>query len=227
MILTTPLAAARAHAQTDSNGLTNSNGIIFANEALVDFHRQLVKAGVDASQLQEAYRDMTANIGTYLYPTDMLFLKAIEVDYTGTGGDSYKRADQVDISNLPNGSFSWLRENGSTSYPQFDDHGDWYEIFPTPVADATSGIRIFYFLKPNLYTSVSDTVAYPENADENILGFRIAANYKRSLESFDAALVLDAEYNKRVKDYIATLSRGAQQPLQASQPNYYNAGWNL
>ena len=84
------LSFSRAQTQTDSNGLTDTNGIIFANEALVDFHRRLVDHSVDASQLQESYMTATAatsgNGSTFLYPTDMLFLKSIEVDYAGGGG---------------------------------------------------------------------------------------------------------------------------------------------
>src|SRR3990167_3618692 len=94
------LSFSRAQAQTDSNGLTDANGIIFANEALVDFHRRLIDKGVDASQLQEAYTSGTADQGTYLYPTDMLFLKAIEVNFASTDAEGYITAEQVDVSNL-------------------------------------------------------------------------------------------------------------------------------
>src|SRR6185436_14645085 len=104
MTLSTVLAFARAQALTDSNGLTDVNGIIFANEALQDFHRRLVASGVDASQLQETYRDGAIGTGTYLYPTDMLFLKAIELNYTNTNPQDYQTATQVDVSNLPLGS---------------------------------------------------------------------------------------------------------------------------
>jgi hypothetical protein len=221
MLLSTVLAFARAQAQTDSNGLTDTNAIIFGNEALSDFHRQLIKAGVDASQLQEAYRDGTANVGTYLYPTDMLFLKAIELNYANTNAQDYKTAEQVDVSNLPSGSFSWLRQNADPMTPQFDDRGDWYEIFPTPTAahNVSQIIRIFYYLKPTQYTSVGDTVAYPENMDEAILGWRIAANYLYSLRGANNIVTGDAfnaKYQERVKEYIATLSRGTQQPIQAT-----------
>lgn len=227
MTLSTVLSFARAQAQTDSNGLTDANGIIFANEALNDFHRRLVAAGVDASQLQEAYMDATANQGTYLWPTDMLFNKAIEADYTGNGGDSYITALQVDVSNLPNGSFSWLRANGSTDNPQFDDRGDHFEIFPTPTTGISNFIRIFYYLKPTEYTTTSDTVAYPENMDAAILGWRLAAMYYYSLGKMPEGDAFNTKYDERVNQYIATLSRGTQQPIQASQPNYFDNGFNL
>lgn len=221
MTLSTILSFARAQSQTDSNGLTDANGIIFANEALEDFHRKLVTAGVDASQLQEAYRDATAGTGTYLYPTDMLFLKAIELNYANTNAQDYRTASQVDVSNLPTGSFSWLRQNADPNTPSFDDRGDWYEVFPTPTAahNTSQMIRLFYYLKPTQYATTADTVAYPESLDQSILGWRIAASYLYSLGDANKLAQGDAfnnKYEQRVRDYIATLGRGSQQPIQAT-----------
>jgi hypothetical protein len=226
VVLSDVLSFARTQAQTDSNGLTDATGIILANEALSDFHRRLVNGGIDASQVQESYTSGTVT-GTYLYPTDMLFLKAIELDYSGVGGQNYRTAEQVDVSNLPNGSFSYLRQYADTETPKFDDRGDWFEIFPTPTIAINNLIRIFYFLKPTAYTSVSDTVAYPENMDVAILGWRIAAMFYYSLNKMSEGDAFNMKYDERVRQYISTLSRGVQQPLQASQPNYYAAGWDL
>lgn len=219
MTLSNVLNFSRIQAQTDSNGLTDANGIVFANEALQDFHRRLVNFGVDASQIQEFYQDLKAGVGTYLYPSNMLFLKALELDYTGTGGSNYKTATQVSISNLPGSpvaSFSWYRNNASTKEPLFDDHGDWYEVFPTPTADASQGIRLFGFIKPTEYSSVSDTIAYPESLDSTILGWRIAANYLFSIGDLDKGNAFNTKYDERVQNYVSTLSRGSQQPNQAT-----------
>lgn len=219
---------ARAQAQTDINGLTDTNGIIFANEALVDFHRRLVDKGVDASQLQEAYTDGVANQGTYLYPTDMLFLKAIELNYRGGATENYRTADQVDVSNLAGWqSFSFLRQNGDAMSPQFDDRGDWFEIFPTPTgaSNLTQLIRIFYFLKPTEYSSVSDTVSYPESMDMRILGWRIAASYYYSLNKMVEGDMFNLKYEERVNQYCATLSRGSQQPIEAK--TIQATGWEF
>ena len=209
---------ARTQAQTDSNGLTNANGLIWANEALVDFRRRLIAAGVDASQLQEAYRDATVDIGTYLYPTDMFWLKSIELNYANTTAQDYKTATQVDVSNIPGGkSFGWLRTNAATNAPWFDDRGDWYEIFPTPTSahNTSQLIRIFYYLEPTEYTAVGNTVAYPENLDYRVLGWRIATNYLYSLEKFKQGDAFNLKYEERIRQIISTLSRGSQMPIQA------------
>lgn len=213
----TVLTFARTQSQTDSNGLTDTAGIIYTNEALVDFRRRLQTAGIDAAQLQEAYQDMTAAVGTYLYPTDMAWLKAIEVNYNSQTAADYLTAVQVDVSNLPGqNSFSWLRTNAQTSYPQFNDMGDWFEIFPTPVAGNSQGIRIWYFLEATEYTATSDTIAYPESLDYRILGWRVAASFYKTLNKFEEATFLDKEYMDRVTQLISTLGRGTQQPLTAT-----------
>lgn len=220
--LSTVLAYSRTQAQTDSNGLTDANGIIFANEALLDYHRQLITKGVDASQLQEAYCDGVVPTGgngsTLLYPTDMFFLKTIEVNFTDTSAQNYLLASQVDVSNLPAGvSFSWLRGNANKAAPLFDDRGDWYEIFPSfKSSDNTSqAVRLIYYLKPTEYTSTSDTIAYPVSLDYRILGWRIASNYYYSLGKMDEGDRFNLRYQQRINELTATLSRGSQQPIQA------------
>ena len=161
---------------------------------------------------------MAADVGTYTYPSDMFWLKAIELNYTSAVGQDYITATQVDVSNLPNmTSFGYLRENANANQPHFDDRGDWYEIFPTPDTANSQGIRLFYFLEPTLYTATSDTVAYPESLDDRILAFRMAADYYRMLNKFDEALAFDTQYETRVKDIIATLSRGSQQPITSQE----------
>lgn len=226
--LATVLNFSRIQAQTDSNGLSDASGIVYANEALVDFHRRLVESGVDASQLQESYTDGQDGVGTYAYPTDMLFLKEIELNYQNTEPSGYKTAEQVDVSNLAGwNSVGDLRKNCNVVSPAFDDRGDWFEIFPTPTAanNLDNLIRIFYFLKPTEYTSTSDTIAYPESQDIRILGWRIAAMYYYSLNKMGEGDAFNQKYEERVMQYIKTLSRGAQQPLQA-QPIQLN-GWGF
>ena len=224
---------ARQQCQTDTNGLTNAKLIVFANEALVDFHRRLVKHGVDASQLQETYIPTvtvpaSGNGSTFTYPTDCLALKVVEVNFTDTNVNNYITATQIDVSNLSGqNSFSWLRSYQSTQLPKFDDRGDWYEIFPafTATDNLTNAIRLFYFLKPTLYTAVGDTIAYPESQDNATLGWRIAAMYLYSLGDIEKGDAFNLKYEERVKEYITTLGRGSQQPIQATP--IQSTGWEF
>lgn len=226
--LSTVLSFARAQAQTDSNGLTDANGIIFANSRLVDFHRQLVAHGVDASQIQEAYCSISApasgNGATATYPTDCLALKTIEVNFVDTSANNYIRAEQTDVANIGGqNAFSFLRVNQSSQSPLFDDRGDWYEIFPAQACT----VRLFYYLKPTEFTSTADTISYPESQDYRILGFGIAADYYNSLNKFEEATFFETKYQERVTQYIETLGRGASQPIQAQVLDVGADGWQF
>lgn len=228
------LTFARAQAQTDSNGLTDAKGIIFANSRLADFHRQLVEHGVDASQLQEAYCDAvvptTGNGTTLAYPSDCLALKAIEVNYFNTNAQDYVKAEQVDVSNLSNNnSFSYLRQYADARQPKFDDRGDWYEIFPAFKSgdNLSQAIRLFYYLKPTEYTATSDTIAYPESQDYRVLGFGVCADYLNSMGKFNEAQAFEQKYQARVDQYISTLGRGSSQPIKAEPLTVYDNGWQL
>lgn len=229
------LTFARAQSQSDSNGLTDTNGIVFANSRLVDFHRQLVANGVDASQLQETYVPTvtvpTAGDGsTFTYPSDCLALKTIEVNFTDTTAQNYIRAEQVDVANLSGqNAFSYLRQNASTLRPQFDDRGDWYEIFPafTSGNNLTNAIRLFYYLKPTEYTATSDTIAYPESQDYRIVGWGVCADYYYSLNKFVEGQVFEQKYQGGVDKYISTLGRGSSQAIQAEVLNIGSNGWDF
>ena len=217
---------ARAQSQTDSNGLTDANGIIWANEAELDLHRRLIDHNIDASSTKEAYCDgkVPTNDGdgsTFLYPSDLWLLKAIEVNFSNTDAGGYVRADQCEVSNLPGqNSFSYLRKQCSKLHPKFDDRGDWYEIFPAFGGgdNLSQAIRIFYFAAPTEYTATSDTINYPESMDYRVLGWRVAANYLYSLgvDKIPLADKFITKYEERVKQFISTLGRGAQQPLQTT-----------
>ncbi len=86
---------------------------------------------------------------------------------------------------------------------------------------------MFYYLKPTAYTATTDTVAYPENMDAAILGWRVAANYLYSLgtERIPDGDKFMLRYEDRVRQYISTLGRGTQQPLQANPIKL--SGWEF
>lgn len=224
MILSSVLTFARAQVQTNIDGLTDENGLVYANEANADFHRRLVEKGVDASQLQEASITGVVNTGIYAYPTapaSILALKTIELNYGNTTLADYKVATQIDVANLPSDqSYSFYRVNADTNSPQFDDRGNSFEIFPTPISgnNITNLIRLFYYAQPSVYTAVSNNVSFPENIDATILGWRIGAMYLYSLggENLVKGDLFNAKYEERVKQYISTFARGSQQPIQAT-----------
>lgn len=204
-------------AQTDSLGIGSVLGISLYNDSLQTFHRDLLNRGIDASQTQEAYRDLTTNSpNTYLWPDDMYMLKTIEVNWQDNTAQNYLQALPLDVANIQNVSFSYLRANQNIQAPLFDNRGDQFEIFPTPQASNTQGIRIFYYLTPSDVTDVGQGIQYPLSLDYRAASCKIAALYYKSQNDPEMAMVYDAEYKDRIEKIIKILAPGTQQPIQPS-----------
>lgn len=214
------LTYARQLAQTDSNGISDTLGLAFANDAKQDFVRDLVERNIDAAQTSESYADLTTdNPNTYAWPDDMFALKTIEVDFTGAGGSNFLAAQQYDVSNIQFVSFSYLRVNQPTTIPLFDNRGDTFEIVPVPTAAVTGGLRIFYYLAPSDYSAISETIEYPISLDYRCLSAKMAYLYALSLEkggmaSQGLATDYEADYQRRLKKIIRILAPSSQQPIQ-------------
>ncbi len=207
-----------------NGNISNTEGISFLNDADKDFHLEMIKRGVEASQIQESYRDVTVPASgqgsTFLYPPDMLLLKTLSVNYiappSGTTFQNYVIPTQVDIGNTQqNMSFEFMRINQPIQNPLIDDRGDWFELFPafTTQMNLTQAIRIFYYLNPTPFTAVSDVLPYPENLDYVILAIKLVSIYYSSLTREDESDSFHKKYISRLERLIMTLVKGADKPI--------------
>lgn len=229
--VSTLLSYVEQKTQAGTGNLNGANGISFLNEALLDFRSELIKRGIDAAQTQESYVATVSvptypNTSTFAYPSDMYFLKTIEVNMAGGTQQDYKVAKQVDVSNLPAGtSMDWLRVNQPTSQPLFDDRGDTYEIFPTftGAMNLTNAIKIIYYLTPTTYTATSDALVYPDSLNWYLLARKVAALYYESLNKFQEADIWEKKYRDGLDSIETTLAQGSQQPIQPE--GLHLTGW--
>lgn len=205
---------AQSLAQTDSKGIGSVFGLSLYNDALQIMTRDLINKNIDAAQTREAYADLsTTSPNTYAWPTDMYALKTIEINWSGTSEQDYIQATMIDVSNIQQRSFSWLRVNQSQQEPLFDNRGDTFEIFPTPQVSNAQGIRIFYYLTPTEAEDVGTAIAYPQTLDYRILSAKMAATYYKSQNKADMAAIYDQEYETRMSKVIKILAPGTQQPI--------------
>ena len=201
-------------AQTDANGIGSVLGLALYNDALQTMTRDLVNRGIDAAQTQESYTDLDVDSpNTYAWPSDMFMLKTIEVNFSGQDEQNYIQAQPLDVANIQNKSFSWLRKNQSTSEPLFDNRGDTFEIFPTPITSNSQGIRIFYFLTPTEAPDVGTAINYPQTLDYRALSCLMASRYYKSQENPEMAAVYAQEYLDRISKIISILAPASQQPI--------------
>lgn len=214
--------------QGDAN-ISDADGLKFFNESNIDFHLDLIHSEVDASEIQEAYRDASippAGQGsTFLYPDDMFVLKKITLNYTDTTAQNYVACTDIKTSNtVENTSFEFLRVNQPTDSPLFEDRGDWFEIFPTFDAgdNLTQAMRIFYFLGPTNYTENGQSLVYPESLDPIIQAFKMVQIYYDSIEQDDRADRWEKKYKERFNEkLLPTLSRGESGPINTQ----LSIGW--
>lgn len=201
-------------AQTDSNNIGSVLGLALYNDALQTMTRDLVARNIDAAQTQESYTDLSTNSpNTYAWPSDMYMLKTIEVNFQDQTAQNYVQAMPVDVANIQNQSFSWLRANQSIASPLFDNRGDTFEIFPTPQAANAQGIRIFYYLTPTEAPDVGTAIQYPQSLDYRALSCLIAARYYKTQNDTNMAAVYETEYRERIAKIINILAPASQQPI--------------
>lgn len=223
--VSTAITYARQKLLTDSNGVSDTNGLAWANNGLLDITRDLIARGIDAAQVQESSQTITAastTPGRFLWPTDMFALKTIEVDFTGTGGQNFIQASKLDVANLQGGtSWDFVRANQPTVQPLFTNHGNTGEIFPTVTGSAL--VKIYYYLTPTEYGSVSDTINYPQSLDYRALGDKIIIGYYESQEDWNAVEIWEGKYLKKINDSINILGPQSKQPIQPEK--LHISGW--
>lgn len=213
-------------AQTDSNNIGSVLGLALWNDAKFTFNRDLTNRDIDAAQTQEAYTDITTNSpNTYAWPSDMFMLKTIEVNWQDQTQQNYLQANAMDVANIQNRSFDWLRANQDQQQPLFDNRGDTFEIFPTPQQANSQGIRIFYYKLPTEDTDVGQAITYPYTLDYKALSCLIASRYYKTQNDVNMAQVYAQEYQDRISKVITILAPGTQQPIRPQR--LFMTGWNF
>lgn len=213
-------------AQTDSFGIGSVLGLALYNDALQTMTRDMVNRDIDAAQTQESYTSMTtASPNTYAWPSDMFMLKTIETNFQDQQAQNYLQALPMDVANIQGHSFDWLRQNQPQSDPLFDNRGDTFEIFPTPVVANAQGIRIFYFLVPTEAPDIGTGINYPQTLDYRALSCKMASLYYKTQNDPNMAAVYEQEYQDRIKKIINILAPSSQQPIQPQRLSM--TGWNF
>lgn len=203
---------ARQIAQTDSNGITDTLGLAFSNDATNDFVRELTARNINAAKLTFSPASvLLANTTSFKWPDDLYSLKTLEINYTDTSQQNYVQAQNVEISNVQGISFDRLRVNQSSASPVFANYGNTWEPFPTPTSSANA--KFVYFTLPTEYPDVGTAMIYPMTLDYRMIGAKIAELYETMLGNSNQAKAFNDEYVKRVNKVITILAPASQQPV--------------
>lgn len=205
---------ARQKGGTDSNGISDTNGLAWANSGLIDITRELIKRNIDASQIAESSATLSPSDvppGQFAWPSDMFMLKTTSINYTDSSQTNFTQLSKMDVANIQgSNSLDDLRLNQPTTDPLFTNHGDTGEVLPTPIRSAI--LKIFYYLAPTEYSSTSSTVNYPQSLDYRVLGDKILEAYYESIQDFTVAQAWGAQAVKKINDSVQILGPQSQQP---------------
>jgi hypothetical protein len=91
-----------------------------------------------------SYQNLVANQQAYAFPTDILTIKRLEVDYDGDG--DYILSDHVDMGTIDStiATSAEINDNFNTGNPKYDAWNNSAYLFPVPDAAVNSGLIIWY-----------------------------------------------------------------------------------
>lgn len=142
---------ARKGLRGETRFLTNTNTTTYANadldaalNAYYDLFTTEILDAMDEWDFQGeiAVGDLVASQQEYIFPSDILKIKRIEISYDGT---TWKEANPMDINERSGASDATSVNNDfSTSQPFYDLMDGSVFLFPIPTAAVTGGIKIWY-----------------------------------------------------------------------------------
>jgi hypothetical protein len=128
--------------------------------------------------------DLENAVNEYAFPSDILKIKRIELSYDGT---TWRKATFFDVNQKQGG----LTGNETKDYAENDPFVEVYEnsmfIYPTPTADVTAGLKIWY----------SKEIVGVDNSNDDIASFSTSTDSPNLKEAFQKGLAYGA-----AKDYF-------------------------
>lgn len=191
----------------DVDASLNNYYHLFVNEAIQsmdgwDFQGEIATASLVADQQE------------YVFPTDLLKIKRIEVTYDGT---NWYKVDIMDVNEYSGTNDSTTIANEfSKSKPFADLHDNSLFLFPVPDAASTNGLKIWYEDEITELSSDTDEPVIPE-AYHKGLCYGAAQDYHDRESDTKKSSVMEKKmeknlfrmkdfYNRKVqdRDYVAT-----------------------
>jgi hypothetical protein len=205
---------------TDADMIASLNSYydLFCNEILEamddwDFQGEIATADLVASQQE------------YVFPSDILKLKRIEISYDGS---TYYEAKPEDVNETENVSSSVAVINGDydQSEPKYDLMDNSFFIKPVPTAAVVSGIKIWY---EKLITKLSADTDEPTFARPFHKGLCYGASrdyFEKFIDKGGNATKLSVanqnleNYIARMKAYYRKKNQDRQYPVEIEDADY-------
>jgi len=142
---------------TNTNSTTYTDNEVDAsiNVYYLQFINEILESMDDWDfQGENATADLVASQQEYVFPTDILKIKRIEVSYDGT---NWALANWFDINQRGKATDTTsISQDFDTSSPFVDMYDNSLFLYPIPTEAVTAGLKIWYEKEPELLSNATD-----------------------------------------------------------------------
>lgn len=219
------------YTNADTNNYLPADRLIDINSALDDTHIMILQSadGADfddknyTSDFPESTTNLEANQADYSIPTDLIKEKRLTISYDGT---NWYKARPFDI----NESNIALKDSFFTeANPYYDLHDNSIQIYPTPKADVTAGLKIWMSRNMELFTSDDMTTGTKEPGFDRqfhkIIPLKVAYDWVLAKTPNDANKLTGLgnkimEYEQRLKQHYSDKQRDNNMTIKPAYSDY-------
>ena len=190
-------ASTSAGLRNHARFLTNTNTTTFTDadldSAINTYYHQFVNNIVQSMddwdfQGETATADLVASQQEYLFPTDILKIKRIEITYDGT---NWNKVKMMDINKRSGATDSTTIGNEfNTEAPFADLHDQSLFLYPIPTAASTAGLKIWYEKEA---TELSAATSEPKFLE----AYHKGLSYGAAIDYFEKYSEVEGNTNKR------------------------------
>jgi hypothetical protein len=146
---------------------------------------------------------------TYAFPTDLLVLRSIRVQSSGT--QAYIRISPYSLQEFDKYVNGWDNSLQHTGQPSiYTTYEQKIFLFPTPSADAENGLKILYSKKPTVVTQASGPLSLPLLYHNAIVDYCLSRAHAMD-EDYEASTIHRAQYKEDVRILSFREQEGARE----------------
>jgi len=151
---------------------------------------------------ETATASLVASQQEYVFPSDILKIKRIEITYDGTNWYKVKFFDVNDIDSATD--TTTISSNFQTTAPYADIHDSSVFLYPIPTANSTNGLKIWYENEVTELSADTDEPTIPE-AYQKGLCYGAATDYFDKEMDTRKSSYMEKKMEKdlfRMKDFV-------------------------
>lgn len=210
------LARILANAKIASNAISDDDVDSYLNAWYMLVVQWINETAPDFYGSIDTTIDLVNGTATYALPdldannrSRVMNIDRVEIAYDGT---NFIKALPISVSELPDTSIAAFTY--STQNPRFRLYGSTLQFLPTPTANATNAVKLYYKRRPLRMTSDSESPDIPDVAHE-IIAYGAAIDIIRS-EIEPGYVVNVSDYKNSIKDMKEAMLQSVS-PRDASE----------